>query len=90
MIINFYNVEDQPVYYTVLAEDCDFFQQADINTAIGTLPVGTIYEIIDFLDVTTDEMYWAKIKMTDGECFVVITPDKCTIEEIPTIKEPTN
>ena len=87
MIVNFYDIEEQPVYYTVTAAECAFFQQADINTEVGFLPVGTIYEIVDFIDTVDDDMDWVKIKMFDGEYFAIITPDKCTIEEVPIIKE---
>ena len=87
MIVNFYDVEDQPVYYTVLAEECAFFNEVDETTMVGFLPVGTIYEITDFIvDVDTD-IDWAKIKMVDGEYFAIMTPEKCTIEELPTIQE---
>lgn len=86
MIVNFYDVEDQPVYYTVTAEECAFFQQADIDTAVGFLPVGTIYEIVDFIDTTNSDLDWVKIKMYDGEYYAVLLPEKCTIEEVPVIK----
>lgn len=86
MIVNFYDIEEQPVYYTVFAEECAFFQQADIDTVVGFLPVGTIYEIVDFIDTVEDDNDWVKIQMVDGEYFAIITTDKCTIEEAPVVK----
>lgn len=86
MIVNFYDLEEQPVYYTVTAEKCAFFQHKDINTEVGFLPVSTIYEIVDFI-YDDDDMDWVKIQMVDGEYFAILTPEKCTIEEMPVIKE---
>lgn len=89
MVVNFYDVEDQPVYYTVLAEECAFFNETDVTTVVGFLPVGTIYEIVDFID-TIEDMDWVKIKMYDGEYYAVVLPEKCTIEEVPIVKEKQN
>ena len=86
MIINFYDVEEQPIYCTVIATECAFFKQVDINTQVGILPIGATYEIIDFMDITEDELSWAKIKVQDSEYYVILTADKYIIDEAPVVE----
>lgn len=87
MNINFYDIENHPLYYSVTAEECACFTQADVNTEVGFLPVHTIYEIVDFIDDENDNLNWVKIKKYDDEYYALVLPDKCVIKELPVVKE---
>ena len=82
MNINFYDVENQQMYYTVINKECAFFNELDMMTMVGYLPVSTIYEIVEFFDIADDGAHWVKIKMHDGEYYALITPEKCVVAEL--------
>lgn len=84
MIMNFYDVESTPMFYTVIGEKCAFYNETDVSTMVGYLPVHTIYEVVEFFGIEINGMHWAKIKMHDGEYYAVISQDKCVIEVAPT------
>ena len=77
--------------YRVIAKNCEFFNEADVNTPVGYLPYETVYEITRKSVVKIGGYDWVKIKMVDGEYYAVILSNRCDVvddkqQEIDSLK----
>lgn len=68
--------------YEVIAKNCEFFSEADVNYPVGYLPYDTVYEITRKSVVKINGFDWVKIKMVDGEYYAVILSNRCNIIDV--------
>ena len=65
--------------YKVISKNCEFFTEANVNTPVGYLSNGTVYEITQKSTEKIGGFDWVKIKMVDGEYYAVILDGRCVI-----------